>query len=36
MNEELRKSILRSKLKNKANKTRATADIADNKKRVIM
>ena len=36
MNEELRKSILRSKLKNKANKTRATADIADNKNNVIM
>ena len=32
MNEELRKSMLRSKLKNKANKTSATADIADNKK----
>ena len=32
MNEELRKIILRSKFKNKANKTRATADIADNKK----
>ena len=32
MHEELRKSILRSKLKNKANKTRSTADIAGTKK----
>ena len=33
MNKELRKAImLRSKLKNKANKTKTTTNIADNKK----